>query len=354
MNARPDKLRGPQGFISGEGKAFRRAGAAFAAVIVIAAGGVSVMALRSVSPAPEPFAEATIRIHDSAPAPRQDAAPSPGAPGSPADGPVRLAAAPDPRLVEPSAFGMLPRIGRDGAHPARVYARPASSKPGPRIAILVGGLGIGQSGTVEAIAKLPPDVTLAFAPYGEDLERMVSKARSDGHEVMLQVPMEPFDYPDSDPGPHTLTTRARGEENMDRLHWVMGRFTGYVGLVNLMGARMTADAEAFEPILQEIASRGLFFLDDGSSPRSVIASGDGRSLPAGRAHLVIDGVPRAEAIDAELKKLEETARRDGLAIGTASALPVTVDRIALWAKALESAGIQLVPVSSAMEGRSPR
>ena len=33
---------------------------------------------------------------------------------------------------------------------------------------------------------------------------MVARAREAGHEVLLEVPMEPFDYPDNDPGPQTL------------------------------------------------------------------------------------------------------------------------------------------------------
>jgi hypothetical protein len=80
------------------------------------------------------------------------------------DAAPRLAPAPDPRLVERTRYGLLPRIGPDGIRPAQIYARPAPPKTRPRVAILVGGLGISQSATAEAIAKLPPEVTLAFAP----------------------------------------------------------------------------------------------------------------------------------------------------------------------------------------------
>ena len=72
-------------------------------------------------------------------------------------------------------------------------------------------------------------MTFAFAPYGGDLERLVARARDEGHEVLLQVPMEPFDYPDNDPGPQTLLTSLDAGQNIDRLHWLMSRFQGYVG-----------------------------------------------------------------------------------------------------------------------------
>jgi uncharacterized protein len=230
---------------------------------------------------------------------------------------------------------------------------PAGSLPGgvqasARVALLVTGLGISQIATAGAIAKLPGAVTLAFAPYGQELEKHTAAARAEGHEIMLQVPMEPFDYPDNDPGPHTLTARGKLQENLDKLHWAMGRFTGYIGVVNFMGAKLTADDAALAPILREIGSRGLVFLDDGSSSRSTVdAVAAAAKLPAARADAVLDGAPQAEAIDKELARLEEMARRRGFAVGTASALPLTVDRIARWARSLEEKGIQLVPVSTA-------
>jgi hypothetical protein len=268
----------------------------------------------------------------------------------------KLAPAPDPRLVERSRHGLLPKVGPDGAKPWQVYARPAgpAARAPVRIALLVTGLGISQSATAGAIAKLPPAVTLAFAPYGADIEKTVAGAREAGHEVMLQVPMEPFDYPDSDPGPHTLTTRAKPQENLDRLHWAMGRFAGYIGLVNFMGAKLTADEAALAPILKEIGSRGLVFLDDGSSSRSLSSAvGPSARAPTARADVVLDAAGQGEAVDRELARLEEMARKRGLAIGTASAFPSTIERILRWSRSLEAKGIALVPVSAAYpaEGR---
>ncbi|MDJ1157547.1 divergent polysaccharide deacetylase family protein [Chelatococcus sp. SYSU_G07232] len=272
---------------------------------------------------------------------------------------VRLAPAPDRRLVERTRFGLLPRIGADGARPAEVYARPAGTLPGGarpagRIAVVVGGLGIGQNATAEAIARLPGPVTLAFAPYGGNLDAHVARARDEGHEVMLQVPMEPFDYPDNDPGPHTLLAQAKIPDNLERLRWVMGRFTGYTGLVNFMGAKLTADEAALAPVLREVGERGLFFLDDGSSSRSSVATvAPAAKVSAARADVVLDGLGRAEAIDAELARAEKLARERGLAIVSASALPIAVERIARWASDLEAKGILLVPASAAV-GSRPR
>jgi len=266
-------------------------------------------------------------------------------------GGTRLAPAPDKRLVEKTRDGVLPKVGADGAKPATIYARPMPAlKPGrPRIAVFVGGLGIGVQATNDAIGKLPPDVTLAFAPYGTEVERQVGRARETGHEVLLQVPMEPFDYPDNDPGPQTLLAAGSAEQNLDRLHWLMSRFQGYFGITNFMGGKFTASDAALTPLMRELAGRGLVFIDDASSMRSVAsANAATQGLPAARADIVIDAQPRGQDIDAALTRLEALAKAQGSAIGVATALPASVDRIARWAKTLEQRGIDLVPVSTAI------
>jgi len=231
-----------------------------------------------------------------------------------------------------------------------VYARPvkpqASRADAPRIAIVVEGLGISANGTAEALAKLPAPVTLAFAPYGIDIERWVARARGENHEVLLQVGMEPFDYPDNDPGPQTLLASLPAEQNIDRLHWFLARFQGYVGVTSLMGARFSATGEALSPVIREIGKRGLIWFDDGSSPRSTAAQISGAANVAfAKADAVIDAVPTATAIDDALARLESIAKSRGIAIGAAGSLPVSVNRIAEWAKAADARGILLVPIS---------
>jgi polysaccharide deacetylase 2 family uncharacterized protein YibQ len=257
----------------------------------------------------------------------------------------------DERLLENSRHGRIPRVAPDGARPAEVYARaaktPADRKNGPRVAIVVGGLGISAGNTQQAIEKLPGPVTLAFPPYGADAERAVTRARAEGHEILLQIPMEPFDYPDNDPGPQTLLTTLSLENNIDRLYWLMSRFQGYVGLANYMGARFTATEQALAPVLKETGKRGMIFFDDGSSPRSQAGAIAGaNSLPFAKAEVVLDAVATPAHIDQALARLEALAREHGTAIGFASALPASIERIAHWAKAAESRGIVLVPISA--------
>ena len=260
-------------------------------------------------------------------------------------------AAGDPRLLEKTRHGDIPRIGADGARPSTVYARALRLPPGkaeaPRIALIVTGLGISNKAADEALTRLPPAVTFAFTPYGGALTDLVARARQNGHEVLLQAPMEPFDYPDNDPGPQTLLTSLSAEQNLDRLHWLMSRFQGFVGIANYMGARFTASEQALGPVLRETAKRGLIFVDDGTSSRSVAGEIAGaNNMPFAKADVLIDTVPTATEIDRALAQLEKQARARGVAVGTLSPLPITISRVADWSKTIESRGFVLVPITA--------
>ena len=192
-------------------------------------------------------------------------------------------------------------------------------------------------------------MTLAFTPYGSDPGKLAERARAQRHEILLQIPMEPFDYPDNDPGPQTLLTSLNAEQNLDRMYWHLSRFQGYAGIANFMGGRFVVADAVMQPIIREAAKRGLGYFDDGSAPRSVASSLAGaQAMPFAKADVTIDAVPTAVEIDRALGNLENLAKERGTAVGVASALPISIERIGVWTKALESRGIMLVPLTTAM------
>ncbi|WGD52818.1 divergent polysaccharide deacetylase family protein [Bradyrhizobium sp. CB1650] len=268
-----------------------------------------------------------------------------------ASAPPPVMAGIDQKLLEKSRYGMIPVVA-DGVKPFNVYAADADRAKAakmPVVAIVIGGLGVGAAKTTDAIMKLPPAVTLAFTPYGSDPGKLAERARAQRHEIFLQIPMEPYDFPDNDPGPQTLLTSLSQDQNLDRLYWHLSRMQGYAGITNFMGARFVATDAAMQPIIREAAKRGLGFFDDGSSPRSIASqAAAGQSLPFGKGDIALDAVPTPAEIDRALNKLESVARERGVAVGTASALPVSIERIGAWIKTLGDRGILLAPLTTAM------
>ena len=307
----------------------------------------------SAEPAPKqatPSEQKTVTIIDGSSGTRHDVTISGETPDK-ADAATAMMAGIDQRLLEKSRYGMIP-MASDGLKPFTVYAAEADRAKAakmPVVAIVVGGLGVGAAKTADAIMKLPAAVTLAFTPYGSDPTKLAERARAQRHEILLQIPMEPYDYPDNDPGPQTLLTTLAPEQNLDRLHWHLSRFQGYAGIANFMGARFTVTDAVMQPIVREASRRGLGYFDDGTALRSVAPSlAAGQAMPFAKADISIDAVPTAVEIDRALSKLEALAKERGIAVGVASALPISIERIGVWTKALESRGIMLVPLTTAM------
>ncbi|MCO6180493.1 divergent polysaccharide deacetylase family protein [Ciceribacter sp. RN22] len=266
----------------------------------------------------------------------------------------RMAATPNELLLEDSPQGRLPTVGPDGLRPVDQYARPWSGARGTRIAIVVGGLGLSQTGTQRAIRELPGEITLAFAATGNSLQRWMQEARRDGHEILLQVPLEPFDYPSNDPGPGTLLTTAKPAANMAYLHEAMASITNYTGIMNYLGGKFLADANSLEPVMRDIGKRGLLFFDDGSSARSLsgqIAKAIG--MPQAFADAQIDGQLDQQAILRRLDELERIALRKGSAIGVGSAFDETIDAVRQWSEEASRRGVEIVAISALAEDIQP-
>lgn len=260
---------------------------------------------------------------------------------------LRIAHIPDKALIEASETGPLPIRAADGRRPFDVYARPWSGARGARVALVIGGLAVSQTGTQAAIAKLPAEVTLAFAPQGNSIGRWMQVARQGGHEVIMQVPLEPFDYPNVNPGRNTLTVAATPDENLKNLRWALSRTTNYTGVMNYMGARFSADATAMGPLMAELGKRGLAYVDDGSSARSLapeLALKHG--VPFVGGDTAIDTVQDRGAILKKLDGLEATARAKGFAVGIGSAFDLTVDTVSSWVTEAKKRGIEIVPISA--------
>jgi len=312
---------------------------------------------QAAAPAPPPEPTPTPTPQRSVERPPPAAPPPPPAPAikpPPISRSGALAVAPDPALVQKTPDGPLPVIAPDGRRAWQVYARPFdTADKRPRVAILLAGLGTSDAATEAAIQGLPGAVTLAFWPYSERLDYWIRLARAAGHEVLLNLPMEPENYPTFDPGPKTLLTSLSPQQNVERLEWALSRVTGYVGVADYMGSRFTASRRDLEPVLETLNRRGLVFVDSRATTRSLapeIAYVMGLPWAANSRFLDDAQVSRA-AIDGKLRELEQIARSSKRALGIGAPYPVTLERINAWAITLAEKGIALAPVTAILESK---
>jgi polysaccharide deacetylase 2 family uncharacterized protein YibQ len=321
-------------------------------LVLLAAGGVTLQVLGPSEPPPRPAVATVGAPHPPAvpsvvPAQQPAALATPGPrPGRATPGPI---ADPDPALLEPligQPDNLLPRIAADGRMPMQVYAAGFDQRTRrPRIGLVLAGVGLNQADSDAAVRTLPGWVTLAFSPYAANPAKLLSVARIAEHEVLLSLPMEPQGYPLNDPGSQAMMANLPPEQNHQRLEWAMSRIAGYAGATGALGTtrgeRFAALPDQMNPVLSELAKRGLFYVD-ARPGAAALPIAWGRSID-----IVIDEPATAVEIDDKLARLAKLAREKGSALGLAMAVrPVTVNRIAAWANGLTADGLTLAPLSA--------
>ncbi|MDI9408141.1 MAG: divergent polysaccharide deacetylase family protein [Candidatus Pacebacteria bacterium] len=196
-----------------------------------------------------------------------------------------LPPAPDSGVTKQTEMGQLPVIGIDGRKPWMVYAKPFSLPPRPSslangkasqppvlVGVVVGFIGSSSEVSESAIAQLPGNVTLAIDPYDERAEWWLAKARANGHETLMGLPLEPQDFPKSDAGAAALLTSLSEADNSLRLEWLLSRGLGYVGVINVSGEKFLSQPRVTIPLLKNLNSRGLLMVANGYDQSSTAAA----------------------------------------------------------------------------------
>ena len=272
------------------------------------------------------------------------------------DGPAPTVAAAAPPAPEPEAATPEPAATAAPDPDPAVEESTAEAPPAapavlagsmPRIAVVITGLGMARDVTEQALRQLPTTVALSFSPYAPQVGEWIALARTKGHEVLLDLPMEPVTFPNDNPGSLALMTHLEPAENQERLTTILGLGQGYVGLVAVMGSRFLGAERQLEPVLRELARRGLLFLDNRSSDDSRVV---GLATKLGLAHAVSDralddALPSRELIESRLLQVERLAFSQGASIAHGRSYPATLELVARWAKELEGRGLALAPLT---------
>lgn len=254
----------------------------------------------------------------------------------------------DPNLLEASANGLLPKIGADGQMPMRAYAQDfPADETRPRVALIIGGIGLSNALSAEAIDTLPRTVALAFSPYAARPESLIERARGRGFETLLALPLEPAGFPLHDPGNRALMTTLSWPANAERLRWLLARYPGHVGVVGALGAmrgeRFAALADPLSRLQIALTDRGLLYFD----PRP--GAGDPTHAWGRAVDVVLDDPPLRAEIDTRLAELERLARARGAALGyLGEVTPVALERLSAWAAGIETRSVVLAPVTAVM------
>ncbi len=280
--------------------------------------------------------------------PSASAAPAPSPEPAPADETAEARATDPANQIGSFLTGTEPAPENTTITTAALPSMPARRpdvRPRARIGLIIRGLGVDETVTRQAVERLPREIALAFVPYGNDLPAWAKRARDDRHEVLVQIPLEPADYPTTNPGPHTLLTSISTRENLEHLDWLLDRFEGITGVTNYLGEGLAGRPDVFGPILLELKARGLVYIDDGKAYNAATRDMARQiAMPYTVANIIIDSERSPEAVRAALDRLAQTAKSEGSAIGIGHAFPDTLSTVQAWLEELDPQEYVLLPV----------
>jgi hypothetical protein len=219
----------------------------------------------------------------------------------------------------------------------------------PRAAILIDDLGQDLEAARRFLAlELPLGFSvLPFLPHSKEVAR---EAAARGREVILHLPLEPWDGEHKKAGPGALFLVQGESEWRRRFREALDAVPGSVGVSSHMGSRFTEREDAMEVVLRELRGRGLFFVDSLTSPRSVGHRAARRlGVRSARRTVFLDHERREEAVAVQIERLIEGARRWGRAVGIGHPRPETLHALRRAIPRLRAAGVRIVPPSEVAE-----
>ena len=248
------------------------------------------------------------------------------------------------RQGESSLFG-LP-WGRAAPRAARLRRAPAPIEPGlARIAVVVDGFGVRQD-LFDQVAAIGRPLTIAILADQPLSDRIARDAGRAGLEVLLEVPLEPYRYPEVNPGPGALLLSMGAAEVTRRVTRQLAALPSAAGVIGHLGSRFTEDQAHMEALLEPVRARGLVFVDGLVSNLSVgDTTARALGIPSVRRQVRVEWALGEGPARRHLDEVEPVAARRGEALVLVRGHPLTIRLLKEYIPEWVARGIQLVTVS---------
>ena len=180
------------------------------------------------------------------------------------------------------------------------------------LAILIDDVGDNRERGM-ALLQLPKPVSIAIIPYRPFSIELAQAAQTHQRDVLLHMPMSNLSGSYSSEG--LLTPQMSKEEFLAQAKANIEAIPGIVGINNHMGSEMTAVYPKMRWLMQQLYSRGLFFID---SRTTVATEAEQAAKDSGvasdRRSVFLDNDDDWDHINGQLDKAVTAARTQGFAI----------------------------------------
>lgn len=213
----------------------------------------------------------------------------------------------------------------DNRHSPVVEPLPVVSDKSPEIAIIIDDIGYNRK-IAARLAELDSNLTFSILPNSPHKRSIALNAHKKGVEIMLHLPMEPFEYPKVNPGPGALLVSMTPDELTKQLSNDIAGIPHIKGVNNHMGSRMTTLSSKMYQIFTVLKKEDLFFIDSRTAPRSLCKpSARLLQIPFAERNIFLDHFQTRDAVKRQINSLIKKALKTGQAIGIGHPHKVTYE-----------------------------
>ena len=222
---------------------------------------------------------------------------------------------------------------------------PKDPKQLPMVAIIIDDLGYDKK-IARKLSQLNGNITFSILPHSPYQESIARLAQKNGLGTMLHLPMEPFEYPNINPGPGTLLTSMTPDQLIRQLEENLASVPNIKGVNNHMGSKMTAESSQMYQIFSVLKKRNMFFIDSRTTDKSLCKpSARLFQIPFAQRDVFLDHSQDPDFIRKQIIELIRTAQRNGQAVGIGHPHPVTYEILREMMPELQKK-VRLVPASA--------
>lgn len=226
------------------------------------------------------------------------------------------------------------------------FFEPIAKVGTPTVAIILTGLGLNKDWTAQLLVTFKGKVTFAFSPYSSNLQEQLQEAAALENQLLVALPMEPYAFPNPDPGPYTLLTGVKAEENISKTKAILKKIPNGVGMIGDYGSRFTLSPVDLEPVLKEIKGHGSTFVDPYTTLYSQVqetCKALGMACP--QVHMTIAPEGTTTQRDDFFKRVIQSTKENGIIIISVPAIPTFTDYLLEWIADSEKKGINFTTIA---------
>ncbi len=226
-----------------------------------------------------------------------------------------------------------------------------------QLAVIVDDLGNYHGSLLQDFVKTNPAVTFAVMPDSKYAKESLAAAKSQGHECIIHIPMEPLDYPKNNPGKNAIYVQLSQKEIEKRMEDYIHQLPGCVGANNHMGSFASSDLAAMQSVMSVLKRNNFYFVDSRTTSESVAFNVAQKSLvPAYKRDLFIDEPNLSEDnLRKQLSILQNLRSSQDYAIVIIHChTRQHLDYLNRFIRSIPALGYELVPVSKLQSRRLPQ